>query len=103
VGPLERRFSDPRIIENDALVVLCIHSLAEALTHHDLKVRVRELGWELSDSAVHNMLHRATGRVMLYPDKKWRITVQGWTYREHVLATLAKLLTTARRGLEESA
>lgn len=98
---MDRRFNDPRIIDNDALVVLCLRSLSDAMTHHDLKIRASALGFDLSTSTCHNMLSRAGGRVMLYPDKKWRITVAGWTYREHVLVTLSRLLMRTEGGLKK--
>jgi hypothetical protein len=84
---------ESRVVENDALVVLALRSLNDSMSHHAFKVRAAALGFALSKSQCHNMLHRATGRVMCYPDGLWRITMRGWTYREHVLDTIRRLLS----------
>lgn len=82
----------PKVMENDAIVVLCLHSFSDYVTADTLKRRAADIGIELTKSMAHNMLHRATGRVMCYPDGKWRLTVQGQSYKDHVISLFRKVI-----------
>lgn len=88
--------SNPRVIENDAIVVLCLRDLEDSMTHHEFRVRAAVRGYTLSRSQAHNMLHRALGRVG-YSDKfQWRLTAAGLAYREEVLNQLNMLVRLER-------
>ena len=81
---------DPKVIENDALVVLCLQQGGH-MTHHEFKVRAAARGISLTKSQCHNLLHRAMGRVITH-NNKWYLTSMGAAYREEVLATMHRLL-----------
>lgn len=87
----------PRVIENDALVVLAFPTIDTPLTHFGFREKAKALGFELTRSQSHNMLHRALGRVTYTgvsgPNQyEWRLTVQGIAYRHHVITTLNQIL-----------
>lgn len=92
---LNRRFTDPRVIDNDAIVVLCFRNLGETMkdtmTHHEFKVRAAQMGFVLTKSDCHNMLHRATGRVIT-DGKVWQLTTAGDVYRTHVLNVIRGII-----------
>ena len=82
----------PKVIENDALVVLCLLDMKDGMTHHEFKLRAAVRGFPLSKSQCHNMLHRATGRVYVHPGNKWKLTSSGMAYREETLRCMLLLI-----------
>lgn len=94
---LNRRFTDPKVIDNDAIVVLCLTGPDDTMTHHQFRERASKMGFTLSRSDCHNMLHRAMGRVKYTgaPAYQWSLTAQGIEYRKWVLATLKDILNHA--------
>lgn len=82
-----------KVIENDALVVLCLTNQEDQMTHHEFKLRAKLRGHNLSKSQCHNMLHRATGRVYYTVSHHWYLTAAGMAYRTEVLTQIVKLLT----------
>lgn len=89
-----------KVIENDALVVLCLRDMADTMSHHQFAVRARALGFTLSRSQCHNLLSRAGGRVTPIRGDgvitwTWRLTAAGLEYRLHVLDRLSTILTLA--------
>lgn len=86
-----------QVIENDALVVLCLRDMNDRMTHHEFKKRAAAMGIQLTRSQCHNMLHRAMGRVSYTSGNHylWRLTAAGLLYREHVIAVLSSALCSA--------
>jgi len=86
------RIPNAKVIENDAIVVICFRHTLEAITHHQFRLRAQKRGFDLSKSQCHNMLHRATGRVVVDAENHWRLTVSGEAYRQYVIDTVQRLL-----------
>lgn len=86
---------EPKVIENDAIVVLAFLTEDAILTHHSFRQRANLMGFTLSRSDCHNMLHRAMGRVKYtgHPDYEWSLTAHGIEYRRWVLTTLTDIIT----------
>lgn len=82
--------ANDKVIENDALVVLCLRNTEDRMTHHEFKVRAAARGFALSKGDCHNMLHRATGRVNTN-GRVWWLTAAGQEYRLHVLGVMSAL------------
>lgn len=89
-----------QVIENDALVVLCMEARANydgnliPTTHYRIRDTMRRMGYQFSASKVHSMLSRAGGRVRYdAKNKEWRLTAAGLEYRLHVVDTLRRLTT----------
>lgn len=82
----------PKILENDALVVLCLRNIEDSMTHHEFRIRAATRGFTLSRSQCHNMLHRATGRVWVTKANHWMLTAMGAAYRDEILSVLQSLL-----------
>lgn len=81
-----------KILENDAIVVLCLTDMKDSMSHHEFRVRATTRGFQLSKSATHNMLHRAMGRVFINRDGKWQLTTAGLAYRDEVLHIMTFIL-----------
>ena len=81
-----------KVIENDALVVLCFTGIIDEMSHHRFKEKAKSLGFNLTKSQCHNMLHRAKGRVKLVAGGGWKLTASGMSYREAVLDVIQKIL-----------
>ncbi len=92
----------PKVIENDAIVVLCLQSLEDYMTHHDFKLRAANRGFTLTKSDCHNMLHRAVGRVGV-DNNNWRLTAAGWEYRRTIIETIMRVLAAEPANLSWSA
>ena len=84
--------SEARVIENDAIVVLCLKDTEDSMSSHEFRIRASVRGFQLTKSACHNMLHRSMGRTMLDRDSKWRLTAMGVAYREEVLIIVSNVL-----------
>jgi hypothetical protein len=84
--------NQPKAIENDALVVLCLRDMEDKMTHHHFRLRAQSKGFELSKSDCHNMLHRAMGRVRPNSNNEWHLTAMGQAYRDDVVDTLCRLV-----------
>lgn len=92
--------SEPKVLENDALVVLCLRDVNDTMTHHEFKVRASARGIALTRSQCHNMLHRAIGRVGYWTvdgQHQWRLTSAGYEYRMEVTNTFARMLAMESR------
>ncbi len=91
----EGTLDQPRILANDAIVVLCLRDMVDSMSSHKFKARARAKGFELTKSQCHNMLHRAMGRVWFNKvDGEWLLTAMGWEYRREVAETLKRILVT---------
>ena len=81
-----------KIVENDAIVCLCLQNRVDSMSHHEFRVRAAVRGFTLSKSQAHNMLSRAMGRVTSI-DARWKLTAMGLAYREEVVDRLKQLLS----------
>ena len=61
------------------------------MTHHQFKLRAASMGFALSKSDCHNILHRAIGRVASYNDN-WVLTARGMAYRQEVIRAIQRVL-----------
>lgn len=82
--------TDPKVICNDAIVVLCLKDMGDVMTHHQFKKRAEARGFNLSITDCHNMLSRATGRVY-YNGRHWTLSAGGFVYRQHVVQLINQL------------
>lgn len=86
------KVSDPRVLVNDAIVVLCLRDIEDHMTHHEFRVRAAARGIELDKGQCHNLLHRAMGRVWVNTFNCWMLTASGVAYRESVVEVMKMLL-----------
>jgi hypothetical protein len=81
------------VLITDALVVMALPSRGRFIKPPQLVIWARGMNISLSISQAANMLSRAKGLVMNTPHG-WELTLTGVAYRDTVLDTLRRLITT---------
>lgn len=72
-------------LSNDAIVCVCLKSMADSMTWQEFRERAKERGYVLTISQCHNMLSRAIGYVNKASNGTWVLTAQGSVFKEEVL------------------